>query len=473
MKWDPAYRDKHKDDIPASDSEDDEDDEYENYDYPTGPYVSGGQQKPQSLPQQNPTLSRTPAAPSASRAPFRGADKRGVDQDGFQRVQNKRPQQPQRPLMGANKRGVDHDGSHHVQNKRPQRPRVPRRMNFGVQRDNAAKAAFRRRDPPTGQFVLPRDCNEIEPNRVKMYDYFEELGVRLGSFIRPPQHIRDRSLLLWGNEEQIARTKAEISNWLTPSMQDLVARAKAKDKFANVYSTTGHKYKALQEKYEREAAIRKFQQEPPEGKVFKFTGSFLWPADEIAPTDLLGAGIEALDPLRLKYRCHITFDARLSAFKIQANKMESITSTLPRLQCIMKEYVARINRPIVRYYIDVPELSEWRKELKKVPYETGNPLAASPFLPLMTGKGMTPVEKTKWLPQRKDLKAQSDRGIEQALCCTIPNLRFYRGHLRMRVHFGTFALTSYRWPGVGPSIPFEDFMENLGIAGTKGTMIRE
>ena len=447
MTWDEAYRRKHQDDIPSSDSEDDEDDQYENYDYPIGPYISGGQPKVQTLPQPTATSSRTPATASATKIPFGSANKQGIDQDGFQRVQK----------------------------KRPLRPRVPRRMNFGVIEDNAAKAAFRRRDAPTGQFILPRDCNEIEPNRVKMYDYFEEMGVRLGSFIRPPQHIRDRSLLLWGNLEQIARTRAEITNWLNPSKQELEARSKAKDKFATVHSAIGDKYKKLQKKFQQEADIRKFQQEPPVGKVFGFTGSFLWPTDEneIAPTDLLGAGLEALDPLRLKYRCHVTFDARLSAFKIHANKMESITSTLPRLQCIMKEYIARINRPTVRYYIDVPEPSDWRKELKKVPYKTENSAAASPIMPLMTGKGLNPEQKSKWLAQSEDLRAQSDRGIEDALRMTIPNLRFYRGHLRMRVHFGTFALTSFRWPGVAPSIPFEDFMENLAIAGTKGTMIRE
>ncbi len=438
MTWDPVYKAKHQDG--ASSSESDSDDDFVDGDYPVGPYVSGGLQTGQ------PTSKAMPARPAPS------------------------------PTVRVNKipsNGVTHDGFQRVSYRRPQKHRMPHRVHLNFNRDNTAKAAFRKREQPSGQFVLPRDCNEIEPNRARMYDYFEELGVRLGSFIRPPQHIRDRTLFLWGNTEQISRTGAELLNWLNPTPKAIGSRYQGKENFADIYSVKGDKYKQLQKKIKRDADVRRFQQEPAKGTTFDYTGSFLWPVDEIAPTDLLGAGLEALDPLRIKFQCHIVFDARLTVFKILTNDMESVKRTLARIQGIMKEYVARISRPIVRYYIEPPDPSSYRHDIKNVPSDSLVPKSGSAILPLMTGKPLEPGAYEQWRRQSGSLRAQSDRGIEEALHKTIPHLRFYRGQVRIRVHFGTFALAVFRWPGTAESIAFEDFMKNIAMAGTKGNMIRE
>ena len=108
---------------------------------------------------------------------------------------------------------------------RPQHPRTRRpRVNFNDKRDNLARAAFRKRLEPTGRFVLPKDCPDLEPNQKRMYDAFEEMGVRLGSFIRPPQHVKDRELLLWGDARQIQNTKDELGRWLEKCLQKDVPR---------------------------------------------------------------------------------------------------------------------------------------------------------------------------------------------------------------------------------------------------------
>ena len=439
MTWDPKYRAKHERDFPPSESE--SDDDYSDEDeFHTGPYVSGGLQPGQ-------------AAPSAATA---------------------------RPVPSPLSRGkavavddIGHDGFTRVSYKRAAKPRVPRRMNLNFNRDNTAKAAFRKREPHTGEVVLPRDCNEIEPSRAKMYDYLEELGVRMGSFIRPPQHIRDRTLLLWGNAEQIKQTKVELRNWLLSPNPALATKGRVTEKFADVYSTKGDVYRRSQKKFRNEADIRRFQQEPAEGIVFNFTGSFLWPVDEVTPTDLLGASLEALDPLRTQFQCHIIFDARLSVFRILTNDEQSVRNTLIRIQGVMKEYAARVHRPLIRYYIEPPDVAAYREEIKTVPSDSLLPNSGSALIPLMTGKTLEPKARNKWMRQKTSLKTQSDRGVEEGLRRIIPNLRFYRGQIRLRVHFGTFALSVFRWPETAKSITFEDFMKNMALPGTKGTMIRE
>ena len=443
MTWDPEYKDKHRDDISSSGS--DNNDDYSDNEYPSGPYISGGLSTGQPTPNGVSPRPGTSAAVQRNLAPGDRGRQRTLDLDGFQRVLHRMPQR-------------------HPKSCRPR---------FAFNRDNAAKAAFRKRHKHSGQYILPRAWQEIEPSQAKMIDYLEEVGVRLCSFIRPPQEIGDRTLLLWGNDEQIGRTTKELHSWVSSSLYPRVSNSKAKDKFASVNSSIGDKYKRVQKKIKEEADVRKFQQEPAIGITFKYTGSFLWPADEIAPTDLLGASLEAMDPLRINFKCHITFDARLSVIKILTNNAESVKQAFARIQGIMKEYVARVNRPIVRYYIEPPGPSAYREDIQKMSSQKLIPNSGSAFIPSMTGTALEASAQGTWLRQMRNLKAQSDRGIHDALSKAIPSLRFYRGQVRIRVHFGTFALTLFRWPGAKESIRFEDFMKNLAMPNTKGTMLRE
>ena len=431
LTWDPEYRAKHPSIASSESSEDDGDSIYE---APTGPYVSGGRASRQ-IPAVNST---------AQRGTSTSANPKGLGQDGFQNVSYKRTR------------------------------RMPRRTNLHFNRDNAAKAAFRRREPPSGSFILPRDCNEIEPSQTRMYDFLEELGVRSGSFIRPPQHIRDRKIQLWGSAPAIARTQTELRNWLNPLFRTrtTISKYKPTDKFASIASTEGEKFKRIQRNITLDAEKKTFQQVPDKLTTFVYTGWFLWPADEITPTEHLGAGLEALDPLRTKFKCHIIFDTKLSIFKILTDKEGSVEKTLLRLEGIVKEYFARVNRPIVRYYIDPPTPSSYRKEIQTVPSDTILP-KSSYSLPLMTGPYLQSGEHNEWLQKTAILQHQSSHGAEAAIRKTIPDLRFYSGNIRLRVHFGTFALSVFRWPGTVKTIPFEDFMENMAMQGTKGIMLRD
>lgn len=70
--------------------------------------------------------------------------------------------------------------------------RVTTGITFAEKADNAARSAFRRGKAHDGIYVLKQTCEKIEPSRVKMYNRLEEIGVRFGTFIRPPQFLLDR-----------------------------------------------------------------------------------------------------------------------------------------------------------------------------------------------------------------------------------------------------------------------------------------
>ena len=99
------------------------------------------------------------------------------------------------------------------------------RLNFANRNDNTSKAAFRKGKTHNATFTLSKTCEKIEPDRGRMYSRLEEIGIRFGSFIRPPQFLYDRVLLLWGDEKQVADTVAELKNWVSLSDDNAQGRS--------------------------------------------------------------------------------------------------------------------------------------------------------------------------------------------------------------------------------------------------------
>lgn len=359
----------------------------------------------------------------------------------------------------------------YTKGKRLAEPRRPKRvLNF--LEDNLATAAYRKRIAHTGKFVLHKDCHEIEPSRTKLYNMLQEMGVRLGSFIRPPQEVKDRELLIWGNAGQVAATIAELQAWLSPTRGELMGRkSTAGDKFANEYSNIGTKYKTLQKKMLKDAAIQKFQQVPEAGKTYPFSGSLIWPVDELRPEDIFGSSCEAFDPIRFQYQCHIVFDNKEECFKVMTTNDNSVERSLLRIEGIMKEYVAKSSHRIIKHLVEPPSSSAIRKEIKT---EDGPILgtATTPCkIPVLTGEELDPIERSAWVKRTAKIILDNHGHTEGALLECIPNLTFFRGQVHMRVHFGTFAMTLYK--SKGESLPFEEWLENMKKTGTRGDLIKE
>lgn len=93
--------------------------------------------------------------------------------------QARQPANPKAPIRRRVARQTPSNG--------PSTAKKPIRSFFAFPLDNAAKAAYRHRQPPNARFELHKNASEVEPDRAKMYDMLAEMGVRFRSFIRPPQ----------------------------------------------------------------------------------------------------------------------------------------------------------------------------------------------------------------------------------------------------------------------------------------------
>ena len=381
----------------------------------------------------------------------------------------------QRPTPNAHR---DQPPSHpkvYAPHGKPPGPRSARpRARFNFKRDNLARAAFRKRLEPSGRFMLPRDCPDLEPNQKRMYDAFEEIGVRVGSFIRPPQHVKDRELLLWGDVRQVQNTKGELDRWLGKCLQrDFPRKSMAKDNFSKETSVEGEQHHRLIKKMQKEAKILEFQQAPAEGRVFPHTGTFIWPVDEVRPEDILGPSLEAFDPIRFQYRCHIVFDHKLSSFRIFSDKGDAIKRTIDRIVGTMREYVAKSVRSDTLILPEPPVPSVIRKDVRVRPLSANGSMAGQSMIPVLTGSTLDPEGQLEWLEKRDELMRKNNHRMELSLRKCVANLPHHRGLVRIRVQFGTFALKVYRWKEGAESTPLEEFIDNMSMAGTKGVMVRE
>ncbi len=358
----------------------------------------------------------------------------------------------------------------------PQMHPLPKRPHpvFIFRRENEARAAFRRRLPPDGKFTLHKAWYEIEPDWKRMHAMLEEIGVRLNSYVRPPLNPNDRELPIWGKPNRVNATTAALNEWLRRSEEDQGSHTSSfkRHNFAHITSSIGSKYKLEQKRILKEAAIQGYQQVPEAGRHFDFTGAYLWPVEEVRPQDIFGPSMEAFDPMRFQYQCHIVFDDKQTVFRVFASRIESVQKSMARIEGSLRSYVARNSRPIVEILMEPPKSSIIRKDVRLL---DGSPDANSKTgkIPILTGAILDAEHQAKWHQKREEMKALNLVHTEEALKSMTLKLPHYQGKIRMRILFGTFELRMFKWKGGKESVPIEEFMTNVKEPGTKGNLIRE
>lgn len=388
-----------------------------------------------------------------------------------------RPRPPSAPIPKPSPLKTPHPPP--VQRLRPPQPKLqpppprPSKVTFSTNHDNPAKGAFRAKELPTSFIELKEPCAYIEPDRTRMYEILEEMGVRLGSFIRPPQHLKDKKLLLWGNPSQVERTKQELQEWIRNAKLE-PSESRKSDIFARTGMMSDEKAKAEDRKMKRDSMKLKFQKAPEPSLSFKCIGGFLWPVDEVRPEELLGPSFEAFDPLRMMYQAYITFDHRLGYFDIKSDSEGAVSNVMNRMTGTMKEYAARNRRELMVLMVEFPEPAEMYQEIMTVAAPTPGIGSGTVYMPVMTGPKLPENEKDNWQTRRKATMEQHFLQLCGTTRKVLSYLPYYRGRIQMRVLVGTFALTTFRrWPDGVMSVPFEKFVANTKMSATKGKIIKE
>ena len=197
----------------------------------------------------------------------------------------------------------------------------------------------------------------------------------------------------------------------------------------------------------------------------------MWPHDEYQPEDILGPSYEALDPIRIFSQSYIIYDHKASVFKVLSNSISHVEKAMTNIGNVVCEFATR-SSSLERYFVDLPAIGTIKDAVKVIDVPWYKPKSGRiERQPLLTGEKPAEVNLPSWNKYIVDLERSNRTEICRMSLRCIARMRYYRGRILMRVHFGNFTLNKYLWlPEKAPSIPVENFVENMKLPDTIGTL---
>lgn len=193
---------------------------------------------------------------------------------------------------------------------------------------------------------------------------------------------------------------------------------------------------------------------------------FLWPGEGPSITESLGRNLEALDILRAKFGYVIYVPKDLPDYICVLGDDNDVMRHIGwRLRTKWSEAIANSSIKSKVYVIEPPEPSVMKKRVivKKEAYLTRASLH---------GDSLTESESAYWVDRAKVIRFKNNARILAAIDKSLQGVSLVRGHLRMRVNFGTFILDLYRRPkDDNPSYSFGEFREMMFHEHSKGRLI--
>ncbi len=172
----------------------------------------------------------------------------------------------------------------------------------------------------------------------------------------------------------------------------------------------------------------------------------------------------------MAYQCHIIFDTESSMFKVLSNNPKAVQEALRRIRTTVFELGSRSNRPTRLYLLVPPTLATVKKQVDLI--DSQSSVAGKPVKPLLVGQCLSQEELGQWAQLRPKLLSANESCIQRAVIDSLSSVRYYRGHVRMRVHFGSFVLSVYKKPSDSRH-SLEEFMQMLRSSTTAGHLIKE
>ena len=193
---------------------------------------------------------------------------------------------------------------------------------------------------------------------------------------------------------------------------------------------------------------------------------FLWPKDGPSIEESLGHQLEALDIIRAGFGYHVFIPkGQPDCICVLGNSLDIIRQIVSRLRTKWSETIATSNVKSKAYIVELPEANFMKRDV----IIKNNSRVAKPFL---HGDAPSDTELSQWRSRAALVNSRNNARLLSAVDKSLRGIMFVRGHLRLRVNFGSFVLDNYRVPKYkNPAYSFEEFREMLLHEDTKGRLI--
>lgn len=278
---------------------------------------------------------------------------------------------------------------------------------------------------------------------------------------------------MWGRPTQIAIAKRDLLELMQHISRDIESHAKMKKTLRSDRNMDWKKVKAApsdrrQRRIEKEAseeAKRKSFRHPPPKEPFEFNavGTFIWPLKDTNPQSSLGKSFEVLDDIRYECEVYIVFSRENGMFQVLGENSDNVEKATDRIFGTFCEIAARNRRPNVRFLVHAPSanLPKIHVSLLKNHRLEGRHLTIRPELMSVQAlfSGDVPSQKflNNWKVRRAKLEKANSLYLKQVAQQGLNDVLYLRGHVTLKIHFGTLVLFNHPEPPADGFFPLEDF----------------
>ncbi|KAK2750342.1 hypothetical protein FQN57_003822 [Myotisia sp. PD_48] len=309
-------------------------------------------------------------------------------------------------------------------------------------------------------------ANKLETGITVNELLFDKINRESGAFILRPERYNQQMLYIWGGPMQVhtaTRSLSALVRLLT------VPEQKKKDQFAKITSYSEATEARIDMAEKDSTLIDQLRRAPDPLLQLPETLIFLWPVDELPLELALGRNLEALDPLRRETGCYIHLcDGHPAYIQVEGHDHASILLVVRRLRAKCVELLAMTQK---LYLVQQPSPQVIKNEVQivRVPQSSGGYDFATP---LLYGTALSAMKLDITGDQDSVISARNEDRLRGTVELSLQGLRFLRGYVRMRVHFGTFVLDQYRVPKEDRlRYSFQEFRDMLLHDRTRGHLV--
>lgn len=200
-------------------------------------------------------------------------------------------------------------------------------------------------------------------------------------------------------------------------------------------------------------------------------GYYIWPDKNERATDRLGLKLEALNPIRIRFKVYIDWDDGVKCVRVRSqatlNAEESIHLAISAIRQEHEHHKSqqRISAPV--HFLVPPTIENWRSQVKPILATTaseGSPVKKQTNITTLQLSGY-PLPFEAMTKEKYDLarlkKLENNMAhLEANLIEKITAQSPYKGWMRMRINFGHVKITQYEKGFIDGNYSLERF-ENM------------
>ncbi|RAL11411.1 uncharacterized protein BO97DRAFT_453920 [Aspergillus homomorphus CBS 101889] len=291
-------------------------------------------------------------------------------------------------------------------------------------------------------------------------DAFDDICRKTGAYINPPHSDHD-VIHLWGASYQVSEATELIQSILARC--DTIAMPKKRDWTKTTAYSVGKEELADQLELE-DALIQAYRRAPDPSSPFFEKLLFLWPRKGPSIHSALGTELEALDPIRIKYECHLFVPKDLPDHICALGYAQGKTGLIAQL--LRNKWAEVMASDLVKsklYLVEPVGTCQGEITARK---EAGFTRTLFRTIPLEES------DIELWAGRAELIKSKNKAYLLKVVDRCLKGVIYVRGHLRMRVNLGLFVLDHYRLPADGKlAYGFEEFREMLFHEKTRGRLV--